>query len=161
MNPTDFVDKLKEKGIEITTRTLQNYVQKGLIPTPERRGEGRGRGKSSEYPESALYEFMASYQLMNGPEHKISPLLVNEFRKKALELENKTDWTPEKLQKEYSENIRTVFGAVFWLQYRDLAKEGIKFDSRAGVQYFVKDGKLEKKINEPVQGKNTPVGLTW
>lgn len=161
MNPTEFVKRLKERGIEITTRTLLNYETNGLISKPERRGEGRGLGKSTEYPDSALFEFIASYQLVNGAEHKINQKLVKQFREKALELEQKADWTSEKLLKEYSENIREVFGSVFWLQYRDLAKEGISLDSGAGVQYFVKDGKLEKQINRPRPGEKVSVGLKW
>lgn len=161
MSPTEFVNKLKDKRIEVTTRTLLNYETNGLIPKPERHGEGRGRGKSTDYPDGALYEFMASYQLINGAEHRINQKLVKQFREKALELEQKTDWTPEKLLKEYSENIREVFGSVFWLQYRDLAKEGIPLNSGAGVQYFVKDGKLEKKINLPVQGERVAAGIKW
>ena len=161
MSPTEFVNKLKDKRIEVTTRTLLNYETNGLIPKPERHGEGRGRGKSTDYPDGALYEFMTSYQLINGAEHRINQKLVKQFREKALELKQKTDWTPEKLLKEYSENIREVFGSVFWLQYRDLAKEGIPLNSGAGVQYFVKDGKLEKKINLPVQGERVAAGIKW
>lgn len=161
MNPTEFVQRLKERGIEITTRTLLNYETNGLIPKPERRGEGRGLGKSTDYPDYALFEFMASHQLINGAKHKINQKIVKQFRKKALELEQKTDLTSEELLKEYSDNLEEVFGSVFWLQYRDLAKEGISLDSGAGVQYFVKDGKLEKKINHPVPGERVSAGLTW
>ena len=161
MSPTEFVKILEEKGIQITTRTLLNYETNGLIPKPERRGEGRGRGKTTDYPNHAIYEFMASYQLVNGAEHKINQKLVKQFREKALELEQKSDWTPEKLEKEYAENIREIFGSIFWLQYRDLAKEAIKLDSGAGVQYFVENGKLVKKINRPVNNERVPVGLKW
>ena len=161
MSPNEFVARLKEKGIEITTRTLLNYETNGLIPSPERRSEGRGRGKSTDYPDHSIYEFMASYQLISGPEHKINQKLVKQFRKKALELEQKTDWTSEKLLKEYSDNIREVFGSVFWLQYRDLAKEGISLDSGAGIQYYVKNGKLKKQINYPGPDGTVRIGLKW
>jgi len=50
MLATEVLEKLELLGIEIKSeRTLQRYVKDGLIPMPERKSGGRGKGKITDY----------------------------------------------------------------------------------------------------------------
>ena len=64
MTPKDIIQKLSLLRVEITERTLYNYSAWGLISEPQR-GSGRS-GKWVEYPEEALGEAYASWQLIHG-----------------------------------------------------------------------------------------------
>ncbi|CVK18403.1 hypothetical protein [Sporomusa sphaeroides] len=165
-NPTTIVQELDNKKIKITTRTLLNYENDKLIPQPERRGGGRGVGKITEYPSDTVYEFIASYRLINGAQHRLSPAVVREYRKYALTIEKRM-WTSEELVEEYSKNMVNFFGAFLWLAYRDLAKIGICGNEEAkeskGVQYFLENDNsvLVKKFNDPDENGNIKMGVVW
>ena len=64
MTPKEIIRRLSLLRVEITERTLYNYSAWGLIPEPQR-GSGRS-GKWVEYPEEALGEAYASWQLLHG-----------------------------------------------------------------------------------------------
>ena len=67
MRPEVVLRMLSEFGIDITERTLQKYVKNELIPMPERRSAGRGKGRITDYADETPAEFFASYRLMHGP----------------------------------------------------------------------------------------------
>ena len=43
MNPREVVAEIEKRDYKATTRTLQTYVNKNLVPEPKRSGGGRGR----------------------------------------------------------------------------------------------------------------------
>lgn len=98
--------ELNTLGIDIKSeRTLQRYVKDGLIPLPERRSAGRGRGRITDYKTETPAEFYASYKLRN--ELKLNVDVIASYREYALERENNKDApgllpnkkTPEAIQK--------------------------------------------------------------
>lgn len=96
----EVLGRLQKLGANITTeRTLQNYVKKGLMPPPERKAAGRGRGKITENKPEAYAEAYASYCRLHNEDLKLPPEQVAEIRKAALELEK----DPDELR-----------GALFW-----------------------------------------------
>ena len=160
MNPREIVAEIEKRDYKATTRTLQTYVNKNLVPEPKRSGGGRGIGKIAEYPEETIYEYIASYELINGAAHKVSPDELKIYRKRALELES-AQLEKESLAKEYAENIIVVFGAFLWLAYRDLAKAGKPLDGSVGVQYTIgKDGRLARNINEKDKNGLVKMGIS-
>jgi len=58
--------ELEELGIKTSERTLQRYVKDDLIPVPERRNAGRGRGRIVDYSKQTAVEFAASIALRKG-----------------------------------------------------------------------------------------------
>jgi hypothetical protein len=58
--------ELGELGIITSERTLQRYVKDGLVPMPERRNAGRGRGRMVDYATQTTVEFAASIALRKG-----------------------------------------------------------------------------------------------
>lgn len=62
----EVIEKLAEMGLSTTERTLQRYVKAGLIPIPDRRNAGRGKGKATDYPDETVNEFYASWVLSKG-----------------------------------------------------------------------------------------------
>lgn len=77
-------DELSALGINITERTLKNYVSWGLIPQPIK--EGGGAGKQSEYPGHTLPEAYAAWKLLHHEDIKTSPDKVKECRETALHI---------------------------------------------------------------------------
>ncbi len=74
--------ELSALGINITERTLKNYVSWELIPQPIK--EGGGAGKQSEYPGHTLPEAYAAWRLLHHEDIKTSPEKVKECRETAL-----------------------------------------------------------------------------
>ena len=66
VGPKQVLDELSKYGINTSERTLQRYAKEGLIPEPERRSAGRGKGKISDYPEDTPAHFYASWRTING-----------------------------------------------------------------------------------------------
>lgn len=64
MTPKDIINELALLKVEITDRTLYNYSEQKLIPTPKR-GSGRA-GKWVEYPDEAMAEAYAAWRLLHG-----------------------------------------------------------------------------------------------
>lgn len=102
MLATEVLEKLELLGIEIKSeRTLQRYVKDELIPMPERKSGGRGKGKITDYQEETPAEFYASHKLRF--EHGLKPDFIARCREKGLrmEMENNglalADWFDEPL----------------------------------------------------------------
>lgn len=66
VTPKIVMKKLKELGITTTNTTLWRYVKDGLIPEPDTKGAGQGRGKDTDYPEDTPQQFTASYLLRHN-----------------------------------------------------------------------------------------------
>ena len=84
MSPDEVIERLKQKGVEISRRTLLRYEEAGLISEPQRGGLGRGRGRTTDYPNDVVAEVLTVFYLKN----KYSQAEIAEGRKKALELVN-------------------------------------------------------------------------
>lgn len=66
VRPREVITELKERrGLEIHRNTLLDYKKRGLIPKPEEKSGGRGRGKIVDYPEETPAEFWASFIQVN------------------------------------------------------------------------------------------------
>lgn len=107
ITPDEVVAKLKVLGVNITRRTLLNYEKDKLIPEPKRGGAGRGKGRTTDYPDETPAEFYASHTLRHG--RGFRPDLIARSRKRALIMEARgglgfIDWvlgkgaTPETIQ---------------------------------------------------------------
>ncbi len=65
MTPDEVIEKLKDKKISLTRRTLLNYEKWGLVESPERGGGGTG-GLWTNYSPKTIYEAYAAFKLMHG-----------------------------------------------------------------------------------------------
>lgn len=54
MDINKLLDLTIEKGISVTRDQLWDYQREGLIPKPKVKGLGRGKGKTSEYPDETI-----------------------------------------------------------------------------------------------------------
>lgn len=86
MTPDEVIEKLRTMNVNISRRTLLNYEKWGLIPEARRGGAGRGKGRTTDYPDETVAEAFAAWQLMRG-EPKYSPEAVARARKYALAVE--------------------------------------------------------------------------
>ena len=66
VKPEIVLRELNKMGVEISHRTLQRYAEDGLIPKPETKAAGRGKGKITDYPDETPGEAFASWLLMKG-----------------------------------------------------------------------------------------------
>lgn len=66
MKPDEVIDELKKLGVEMSRSTLLNYEKWGLIPEPKRGGAGKGKGRTTDYPDDTPAEACAAWALMNG-----------------------------------------------------------------------------------------------
>lgn len=66
MTPDQVIRILKDYGIKITKRTLFNYEKMNLIPTPLRKGQGRGIGYLTQYPKDTIAEGYAAYNMRHN-----------------------------------------------------------------------------------------------
>lgn len=86
MGPDTVLKELEKLGINMSERTLQRYVKDDLVPMPERKSGGRGKGRVTDYPEETPVEAYASYNLIHG-EIKLPTEMVAEARYHALSFE--------------------------------------------------------------------------
>ena len=123
VRPEAVLKKLSELGITITERTLQKYVKNELIPMPERKSAGRGRGKITDYPEEAPAEFYASYNQVHG---KIKwPLdKVAAARKRALRVKDDPLLFGPRMKGDKGDKLAGAL-AVNWLLDKARAEAGI------------------------------------
>ncbi|MFX4260695.1 hypothetical protein ACOBQJ_00695 [Pelotomaculum propionicicum] len=114
-------EELSAFGINITERTLKNYVAWGLIPQPIK--EGGGAGKQSEYPGHTLPEAYAAWKLLHHEALKTSPQKVKECRENALYiveseiLDSKTLVSNKTLKEKLSERIIEIVLVHDWLKF--------------------------------------------
>ena len=152
MRPDIILKKLKELGVEISERTLQRYVKEGLVPMPERKSGGRGKGKITDYPESTVAEAYASYCLMHG-DIKLPPKMVAVARNYALYFED----NPYTFRQESGDHVSWAMPLFLsdWLLDKGKAESGntdrdveitfIRFDDK-------NNPKWEKRINPAGKG---------
>lgn len=88
MKSIEVLDKLRELGCDIKSeKTLQRWVKAELIPMPERKGAGRGKGKIADYPEDTVAEGYA-YWLLAHEFGEFSQEYVSQLRKELKNNEN-------------------------------------------------------------------------
>lgn len=88
VKPDEVISKLERIGVKITRRTLLNYEKFGLIPEPKRSGAGKGKGRTTDYPDETPAEAFAAYCLLHdhGAEGiKVKPEWVASIRQKVKE----------------------------------------------------------------------------
>lgn len=116
MSPKEIIRQLALLGVKITERTLYNYSEWNLIPTPKR-GSGRS-GKWVEYPDEAMAEAYAAWRLLHGDywaeykfalkPPKLSPETVATIRRVKLEIDTQ-DWSQLKRKPaNLEESVRAV-----------------------------------------------------
>lgn len=165
LNPRKIVEKLKEEyGIEVTLRTILNYQQHNLISEPQRKSHGRGIGKTTEYPEDVIYEFLASYVVTRGPDVKFSQEIAGQARVLGLEILTRK-WTRETFMAEFNSNLTGFFAAYHWLANWELARDGkLDFQDKSKPRYSVfyeltEDGSLQRKIEKVPEGGTQQFGV--
>ena len=62
VGPNEVIEELEKRGITMTVRTLQNWVNAGLIPKPERGRKGTG-GSWADYPPETIPEALTAHLL--------------------------------------------------------------------------------------------------
>jgi len=62
VGPNEVIGELKKRGVNITVRTLQNWVNAGLVPKPERGRKGTG-GSWADYPPETVPEALTVHLL--------------------------------------------------------------------------------------------------
>jgi hypothetical protein len=107
VKPDDVVAVLEKRGIKVTRRTLLNYEKWNLVPKAIRGSAGKGRGRTTDYPDETPAEFYAS--LLLKQKHGLKVSFIARCREKGLLMESKNeglgfaDWlfgevTPETMQ---------------------------------------------------------------
>ena len=62
MTPDEVCEALVKIGADVSRRTLLNYEEAGLIPTPIRGSSGRSKGRFTDYPPKTIEETFAAWQ---------------------------------------------------------------------------------------------------
>ena len=78
------LELLKNYSAEMTSRTLQNYINDELMPMPIRKNLGRAGGVVTSYTKEDISQAYASWKLLNGVAAKVTSLKVREIRQIAL-----------------------------------------------------------------------------
>lgn len=127
MTPDEILSNLKNLGVSISRSTLLRYEKAGLIPQPIRGGQGRGKGRTTEYTLDTVGEAYAAYQFSHN-EHNLTPASIKKIREDALKFVN-TFFT-EFLDETYSnlsdeQVVKTaainmfIDGSIFrWIEYK-------------------------------------------
>ena len=111
MTPNEVIEKLKELGLIIRIRTLQNYSKNRLIPSPQIRGL-YGGGRECIYPPHTPYEFYASWIMVHAQGKKIK--YVAKIRSIARGFQNPIE----------KATTQELADATWWLsEYKKLKKE--------------------------------------
>ena len=87
VDPHEVLEKIEELGVKPPSiRTLQRWAKQGLTPKPETKSAGRGKGRTSDYPDETPAEAAASFIVKSN--WKLSPEEIAKIRRKALEIES-------------------------------------------------------------------------
>lgn len=145
MTPNEIIEKLKEHGITISRSTLLNYEKWGLIPEAKRGGAGRGKGRTSDYPDETFAEAYAAYELMHFY-YRLRPKELREVREMALMVEN--DFF-NCYQGDRPNNFWAIFrNARDWLEIRIKNELNISLEEKIIIIYTIheKKGVVNKKV---------------
>ncbi|MBP2642507.1 MAG: hypothetical protein H6Q67_394 [Firmicutes bacterium] len=119
MTPKEIIARLSLLRVKITDRTLYNYAEQNLIPTPKR-GSGRS-GKWVDYPDNAMAEAYAAWRLLHGDywqahnyvaiglkPQKLAPETVAAVRRLKAEIEMQ-DWSSFKREPaNFEESVKFI-----------------------------------------------------
>ncbi|MCM0758123.1 hypothetical protein M7775_05975 [Sporomusa sphaeroides DSM 2875] len=71
MTPDEVIQELQRMNVNITRRTLLRYETAKLIPAATRGGQGRGKGRTTDYPKDTPAEAYVANALLHGnPSYK-------------------------------------------------------------------------------------------
>lgn len=116
MGPNEVIEELEKRGINITVRTLQNWVNAGLVPKPERGRKGTG-GSWADYPEETIPEALTAHLLKDVQRLKNSEIA--------------------EARKSYYEGKRAPFSDA-WGQVVELLKQGNQYSE---VHFYANEAK--------------------
>jgi len=66
LTPDEVCEALVKIGADVSRRTLLNYEEAGLIPTPIRGSNGRSKGRFTDYPPKTIEETFAAWRFIHG-----------------------------------------------------------------------------------------------
>lgn len=123
----EVLKRLAALNINITSeRILQIYAKQGLMPTPERKSAGRGRGRISDHHNDAPAEVYASWKMVHT-NWKVPREITAKIRALALKIENDPSSYPD----EWCYKNWTVYKlALVWLEDKQKALKSIPFDEK-------------------------------
>lgn len=129
ITPPQMLEKLAERHLKIARRVILNYEEWGLIPKPIER-----TGKKTLYPQSAVYEFLASFRVMHG--YMRTPKEVAGIRSLALFLDE-----CDNTKQEYEDDIKA------------LVKESENLLDSPGTRYMeiVLEVRAKRKVLEEIE----------
>lgn len=97
MTPDEVIQTLEEElNVKISRRTLLNYEKLKLISEPKRGGAGKGKGRTTDYPDDAVAEAYAAWKLMHG-DIRLNPSMISEIRNKVNGYVNRVLQEPDKV----------------------------------------------------------------
>ena len=83
MTKDEIIAEILKRGIRMHPRTIWSYEKNNLIPIANRQSAGRP-GRSTSYSETAFFEIIAAWNLMNSPQVQFSKECVECGRYYAL-----------------------------------------------------------------------------
>lgn len=89
VTPDEVIEKLKKLEVDTTRRTLLNYEKWGLVPEAVRGGAGKGKGRTTDYPDETPAEFYASIKLKSVYGLKVA--VIARCREKGLRMEKENN----------------------------------------------------------------------
>ena len=75
MRQDEIVDVLQKYGLPTTRQTIARYEAQKMIPTANRSNSGY-RGRSCDYPEETVEQYIAAYVMLNGKYRNVSPVIA-------------------------------------------------------------------------------------
>lgn len=135
----DVLEKLKQLGINISERGLQDQIKKGLGPKPTY--HSTGKGLNNEHGPAAYAELYASNKCLRG---RLKVRLAAMYRTLAILFYRNPEFFFDNIATEYPESdIRNVFK---WIALKEKALADIKDNQGFDVIFTLnKDGGIEKK----------------
>jgi hypothetical protein len=137
MTQNEVLKELLDHDINISVRTLQRYVEWGLIPKPNITRKGRAGGTKADYPPHTPAEIYAALLLINDSDGRFKVETVRNVREIALYLEKlsysyKSPYDILNNEKIKSMVVNELLGVLIWMwldyKYRFLyGKRGDQF----------------------------------
>lgn len=121
--------ELRSMDVNITRRTLLRYEKANLIPEPIRGGQGRGKGRTTDYPDSTASEAFAAYYLLNGnPSYRVETVAsarktILSWLENGVDSQDITDILRDKRPYIYGESVYMT-----WFIYKMIFFKKIRFD---------------------------------
>lgn len=130
MTPDEICNALIKIGANVSRRTLLNYEEAGLIPTPVRGSGGRKKGRFTDYPEKTIEETFAAWCLIHGKYGEVENSLFEAITPKM------SVQSVKKIRDLYYSNVRSnadktyeVTNEAYVLRVRTFEKIKMQYDN--------------------------------